>query len=189
MNAATTFQQLSNDISEGYKILDKYRSSYREEHLQLSKLRIQKVNLEFIVKQFQDNKDHTKLKDTVKQVVGYTLTNYRQVAFQSVIDSCRNDPTEFNILYHNLPLTTRTKETRLLLSDQSKHHRNYGLSTDEQLCCQHNDNDYDVYGKFLLGEAERFFNERIKDLAQVCISHLAEVYNSASRSLEYARGS
>lgn len=114
----------------------------------------------------------------MKQIVEHTLANYRyilKIAFQSVIDSCRNDPTKFNILYHNLPLTTRTKETRLLLSDQSNHHFNYGLSTDEQLCCQHNDNDDDVYGKFLLDEAERFFNERIKDLTQVCISRLAEV--------------
>jgi septal ring factor EnvC (AmiA/AmiB activator) len=48
LNAANTFQQLSNDISEEYKTLNQYRASSREESLNLAKLRIQKVNLEFI---------------------------------------------------------------------------------------------------------------------------------------------
>lgn len=43
---------------------------------------------------------------------------------------------------------------------------NYGLSTDEQLSHQHNNND-DVYEKFLLNEAEQIFNERVEEAIQV----------------------
>ncbi|MGA7897770.1 MAG: hypothetical protein WCA39_02795, partial [Nitrososphaeraceae archaeon] len=66
--AAQTFQQLSNDISEDYKILNHYRSSRQEERLELAKLRLQKVKLESLVKQFQNNnEDFCRIKELVKQ--------------------------------------------------------------------------------------------------------------------------
>jgi hypothetical protein len=56
------------------------------------------------------------------------------------------------------------------------------LSADKQLCYQHNNtNDY-VYESFLLEEAEQFFNKRVKEILKVCISQLAEVFLSASKS-------
>ena len=107
LNAARTFQQLSNDISEEYKILDKYRSSCKEERLELARLRLQKEKLESLVKQFQNNnEDFRRIKELVNQEVRHSLTNHRHVlklAFLSIIDSCRRDPVKFNILYYNLP--------------------------------------------------------------------------------------
>ena len=41
-------------------------------------------------------------------------------------------------------------------------------------------NAHEVYEKFLLDESERFFSDRVKELTQVCITRLAEVYFSAS---------
>ena len=70
LNAARTFQQLSNDISEEYKILNQYRSSCKEERLELAKLRLQKEKLESIVRQFQDNNESfQRIKELVKQTV------------------------------------------------------------------------------------------------------------------------
>ena len=57
MNAVSTFQQLSNDISEEYKILSQYRPSLKEECLELDKLRLQKAGLESIVREFQNNNE------------------------------------------------------------------------------------------------------------------------------------
>jgi hypothetical protein len=72
--------------------LDQYRSSCKEEHLELAKLRIQKVSLEFIVEQFQHkNEGYPKIKDMVKQTAENSLTDHRhllKIAFLSVIDSC-----------------------------------------------------------------------------------------------------
>ena len=131
MNAAGTFQQLSNDISEQYNILDKYGSSCKEERLELARLRLQKVKLESLVRQFQnDNEAFRRIRELVNQAVKQSLTNHRhilKIALLSVIDSCRRDPLKFNILYHNLPATARTTETQIFLSDQNNQY-NYELS-------------------------------------------------------------
>jgi hypothetical protein len=46
LDAVRTFQQLGKDISEEYRILNQYRTSYKEECLELAKLRLQKEKLE-----------------------------------------------------------------------------------------------------------------------------------------------
>jgi hypothetical protein len=182
LNAARTFQQLSNDISEEYKLLEQYRLSCKEEHIELAKLRIQKIRLESNVKQYQNNnEDYLKIKDVVKKTVAHTLMKYRgvlKIAFRSVIDSCRSDPIKFNILYHNLPLATRTTETQLILSDPINLNDN-GLSTDKQSLYQHCNKD-SVFEKLLLDEAEQFFSKMVEDLTQVCISRLVDTYISES---------
>ncbi len=160
-------------------MLEECRSSYRNEHFELSKLRIEKVNLESIVKQIKNNDEgYLKVKDIVKRAVEDIFTNYRyllNLAFQSVIDSCRSDPSKFNILYYNLPADTM--ETPLTLSNWSNQY-NYGLSADEKLSYRYSN----VYARFLLDEAEQFFNKRVKELTQVCISRLAELCISESTS-------
>ena len=84
------------------------------------------------------------------------------LALLSVIDSCRRDPIKFNILYHNLSPAAITTEIRLAEFDMIDQY-NYGLSTDEQLCYQHeNANDDVAYWKVLVDEAEQFFNGMIK---------------------------
>lgn len=163
-----------------------YRSSCKEERLELARLRLQKEKLESLVRKFQNsNEDFRRINELVKQAVEQSLINYRyllKIAFFSVVDSCRNDPIKFGILYHNLPTTTRTTrttETQISLSDQNNNY-GYRLTTDEQLLYRYNNNDTNY--KLLLGEAERFFNERVKELTQVCISRLTEVCISASMS-------
>lgn len=180
LDAVRTFQQLGNDISEEYRILDQCRSSCRGERLELARLRLQKEKLELIVKQFQnDNEDLRRIKEFAKQAVEQSLVNYRyllKIAFFSIIDSCRYDPIKFSILYHNLPTTISTTDTQLFLSDQNNHYNNR-LSTDKQLHYKNNDND--TYYKLLVDEAERFFNGRVKELTQDCISRLTELCISA----------
>ena len=178
--AAQTFQQLSNDISEEYKILNHYRSSCQEERLELAKLRLQKVKLESLVKQFQNNnEDFRRIKELVEQGIEQSLTNHRhilKIAFLSVIDSCRRDPVKFNVLYYNLS-PTATSETQLAEFDQIDQY-NYGLSTNEQLCCEHKNANEVTYWRFLVDEAEKFFNERLNELEQVCINRLTNVFTS-----------
>jgi hypothetical protein len=99
LNAAGIFQQLSNDISEEYKILEEYRSSCKEERLGLDKLRLQKVELESMVRQFQDsNENLERIKAFIRLTVEQSIANQRHVlalAFLSVIDSCRRDPATY----------------------------------------------------------------------------------------------
>jgi hypothetical protein len=149
------------------------------------------VKLESIVRQLQNNnEDFRRIKELVKQSVEQSLTNHRHIletAFLSVIDSCRRDPTKFNILYHNLPTAATTTETRLLGSEQIDQY-NFELFTDEQLSYQHTDAKDVTYWKFLIDEAEQFFNGRIKELEQACINRLIEVI-TASMSLQLTKKS
>jgi septal ring factor EnvC (AmiA/AmiB activator) len=57
LNAARTFQMLSDDISEQSRLLEEYRSSCREVRRELDKLRLQKIELESFVRQFQNNNE------------------------------------------------------------------------------------------------------------------------------------
>jgi hypothetical protein len=192
LNAVSTFQQLSNDISEEYKILSQYRSSCKEERLELDKLRLQKVGLESIVREFQNNNESLqRIKDLVKQTVGQSLTNHRHVlslALLSVIESCRKDPIKFNILYHNLSIDAITKETRLAefgMIDQY----NYGFSGNNQLCYQHENSNDITYWKILVDAAEDFFNRMIKELEHVSINRIIEAFISGSISSQLTKNS
>lgn len=189
LDAARIFEQLSNDISEECKILNQYRSSCKEERLELARLGLQKEKLELIVKKFQnENEDFRKIKNIIKQTVELSLTNHRHVlktAFLSVIDSCRRDPVKFNILYYNLlsSAATTTTETRLTKFSKIDQY-NFGLSPDKQLYYQHKDAKDVAYWNVLVDAAEQFFGERIKELERVCINQLIDMFISGSISLQ-----
>ena len=112
--------------------------------------------------------------------------DYRHVlllALQSIVDSCRRDPVKFKILYYNLSAAAiTTTETQLAEFDRIDQH-NYELSTNEQLCYQHeNANDDFAYSKVLVDVAEQFFNRMIKEMEQVSINRLIEAFISGSLS-------
>lgn len=188
LNAVRTFQQLSNDISEEYKILDQHRASRKELCLELNKLRSQKIGLESMVKRFQNNNENFQMiKDLVKQIIEQRLMNHRHMlllALESIIDSCRRDPVKFNILYHNLSADTRLDEFGII--DRS----NYGLSMNDKLCYQHdNATDEFAYWKVLVDAAEQFFNRMMNELEQVSINRIIEASISGSISSQLAKKS
>jgi len=193
LDAARTFHQLSNDISEESKILNQYRSSCKEKRLELAKLRLQKEKLESLVRQFHDNNESLqRIRKLVNQIIEQRLMNHRHVlliALQSIIDSCRRDPIKFNILYHNLSAAAMTTtETRLAefgMIDQY----NYGLTSNDQLCYQHEDSNDVAYWKVLVDAAEKSFNRMIKELEQVCINQLVEAFISGSISSQLTKKS
>ena len=195
LNAAKTFQMLSDDISEQYRLLEEYRASCKEERLKLDNLRLQKVELECMVREFQNNNESLqRIKEFVRQTVEQSLANQKQVlvlALLSVIDSCRRDPVKFNILYYNLsaapPITT--SETQLAEFGMIGQY-NYGLSTNDQLCYQHeNVNDDVAYSKVLVDVAEQFFNRMIKELEQACINQIIEAFIPGSISSQLIKKS
>jgi hypothetical protein len=194
LEAAGTFQQLSHGISEEYKILDRYRSSCKEELLELGKLQLQKEKLESVVKEFCDNNESLhRIKEVVRQIIEQRLMNRRHVlliALQSIIDSCRRDPVKFNILYYNLSTAAITTiDTRLAEFDMSEQY-NYGLSTNDQLYYQHeNANDDVAYSKVLVNVAEQFFNRMIKEMEQVCVNRIIEAFIPDSLSSQLTKKS
>ena len=55
---------------------------------------------------------------------------------------------------------------------------NYGLPTSGQLCCQHENSNDSAYWRFLVDQAEKFFNDRLNELEQMCINRLTDVFTS-----------
>jgi hypothetical protein len=192
LDAARTFQQLSNDISEESKILNQYRSSCKEERLELAKLRLQKEKLESVVRQFHHNNESLqRIKELVIQIIEQNLMNHRRVlliALQSIIDSCRRDPAKFHILYYNLSAAAGITTTEIRLEEFGMINQySHGLFTNDQLCYQKEntvDNDVD-YSKILLDLAEQFFNRMVKELELVSINQLVQefILGSISSSL------
>ena len=195
LDAARTFEQLSSDISEESQILNQYRSSCKEERLELAKLRLQKEKLESVIRQFNyNNESLQRIKELIKQIIEQRLMNHRHVlllALQSIIDSCRRDPVKINILYYNLSAAAlTTTETRLEKSGMIDQY-NHGLSTNDQLYYEHeNSNDDDVaYSKIIVNVAEQFFNRMIKEFEHVCIDQIIEAFISGSISPQLTKKS
>ena len=81
-----------------------YRSSCKEERLELARLSLQKEKLESLVRQFQNNNEgFRRIKELVKRIIEQRLVNHTHVlliALQSILESCRRDPV---IIYQLQP--------------------------------------------------------------------------------------
>ena len=86
------------------------------------------------------------------------------------------DPVKFNILYHNLS-TVAIAVKRPAEFDHVDQY-NYGLPTSGQLSYQHENSNDSAYWRFLVDEAEKFFNDRLNELERVCIDRLTDVFTS-----------
>jgi hypothetical protein len=64
---------------------------------------------------------------------------------------------------------------------------NFVLSSDEKLYHEHNNANDIAYLKFLVDEAEQFFNGMIEVLEQVCINQIIEAFISGSISSKLAK--
>ena len=112
---------------------------------------VQKIGLESIVREFQNNNESLqRIKDLVKQIIEQSLMNHRHlllIALQSIIESCRKVPVKFNILYYNLSAAAiATTETQLEEFGMIKQYY-HGLSPNDQLCYQQENSNDVAYWK------------------------------------------
>ena len=83
-------------------------------------------------------------------------------------------------------ITAETRLAEFVMIEQYNH----GLSTNDQLCYQHeNANDDVAYSKVLVDLAEQFFNRMIKEMEQVCINRLIDAFISGSISSQLTKNS
>jgi hypothetical protein len=106
-NAARTFQDFSNQISDMKKTIDHYKSVINERKLELETITKQKDKLEAYMTHLRNNsEEYSKIIDTVKREMEGTLADPRQIlmlAFQSLVESVRKDVSKFHALVYNLP--------------------------------------------------------------------------------------
>jgi hypothetical protein len=166
-NAAKTFQDLNNQISDEYKTLDQYRLFCKQKKQEIDKILQQKTGLQEYIECFQKNNNaYLRIKETIKLEVKRILTNPRQLlstALVSLIESSRIDPRKFSALCYNKDITTTTSST----IDNSQY--DYESSMNEELLPL----DYsssESFEKMLLDEAEKLYNKIIDGITSKTIN-------------------
>ena len=109
-NSARILQEISDQIATMRKTLDQYQLSCKEERLELTKLQMQKVRIQGLVDNFQnDNEEYIKIRNTVEEKVHSVLSDKKtllKLALLSLAESMRKDQNKYShLIYHNTPST------------------------------------------------------------------------------------
>ena len=88
------------------KTLDQCQLSCKEQRLELTKLQMQKIRLEALVDNFQDNNEgYIKIRRTVEAKVHSALSDRKvllKLTLLSLTESMRKDPQKYSsLIYHN----------------------------------------------------------------------------------------
>jgi hypothetical protein len=105
-NSARILQEISDQIATMRKTLDQYQLSCKEERLELTKIQLQKVRLEGLVDNFQNNDEgYVKIRNTAEEKVHSVLSDAKpllRIALLSLVESIREDPDRYSsLIYHN----------------------------------------------------------------------------------------
>ncbi|MGA7043774.1 MAG: hypothetical protein WBY71_08915, partial [Nitrososphaeraceae archaeon] len=105
-NSTRVFQEMNNQIATMRKTLDQYQLSCKEQRLEISKLQIQKVRLQELVDNFQDNNwEYNKIRNAAEEKMRSVLSNSKmllKLALLSLTESMRKDPDRYiSLIYHN----------------------------------------------------------------------------------------
>jgi hypothetical protein len=190
-NSAITFQELSDLVSTTRGTLEQYESDCEEKRLEITKLQIQRIGAETLVKDFQNNNEtYLQIKQTVKREVESILTARRQLlkfAVLCIFESLRKDPRKFYALYNNMssssaksPSSSSSPKTTGYGSIQQQY--DYVPFMNEQNSPIIDYSNEEICEKILLDESEELYDKMVKDLTNKTVTDVAS-YDSESSSL------
>jgi hypothetical protein len=164
-NSARILQDLSDQIATMRKTLDQYELSCKEQRLELTKLQMQKVRLQEIVDNFQNNDEgYIKIRNTAEEKVVSALSDRRmllKLALLSLTESMRKDTDRYSsLIYHNIPSTAAS-------ADYSSNHY---YETDSYGQQQYPSQDYI---DMISDEAEKLYNKLTKEMINITITDYA----------------
>jgi hypothetical protein len=144
--------------------LDQYQLSCKEQRLELSKLQIQKVRLQEIVDNFQNNdEEYNKIRNAVEEKVHSVLSDRKmllKLALLSLTESMRKDPDKFNaFVFCDNKSSSPTTQTR----GYSQYYDTVPYGQQQQYPSQD-------YIEVLLEEAEKLYNKLVKEFVDESIS-------------------
>ena len=171
-NSTRVFQEMNNQIATMRKTLDQYQLSCKEQRLEISKLQIQKVRLQELVDNFQDNNwEYNKIRNAAEEKMRSVLSNSKmllKLALLSLTESMRKDQDKYSqLIYHNTPPTAASSDYG---SNQC-----YGTASSEQ---QQQYPSWDCID-MLLEEAEKLYNKLAKELLDEVITDYASNTSSS----------
>jgi hypothetical protein len=168
-NSARIYQELSDQIATMRKTLDQYQLSCKEERLELTKLQMQKVRIQGLVDNFQnDNEEYIKIRNTVEEKVHSVLSDKKtllKLALLSLTESLRKDPDRYSsLIYHN------STSSNTDYNSQNYETASYGQRQ------QYQSQDYI---SMLIEEAEKLYTSLIKEWVDEIISDYASSISSS----------
>jgi hypothetical protein len=174
-NSARILQEISDQIATMRKTLDQYQLSCKEERLELTKIQLQKVRLEGLVDNFQNNnEEYVKIRNTAEEKVISILSDKKtllKLALLSLTESMRKDPDKFNafIFYDNKSLSSTTQT------------RGYSQYYDTVSYGQQHQQQYSSQDciDMLLEEAEKLYNKLAKEIGDEITSDYASSKSSS----------
>jgi hypothetical protein len=156
LNSNRTLQDLRKRILTVRKTLDSCVLIYKQHAEKIAGLQAKRIVLEELVRRFENNnEEYLKINQTVKDKVSSILSDGKlllRLALYSLIESIRNEPVKYNsLIYYNKVSST---------TDSSYMYE--GRQQPQYISSQ----DYFIehYTAMLLNEAEKLYNNLVKDL-------------------------
>ena len=188
-NSARTFQELSDQISDLRNTRDSYRSSCEEEKRQMAELQQQKMRLEALVDNFQNNNDeYVKFTKAVEEKVRNVLSDRKALlryALLSITESARNNPERFRLIFYNMPPSI----TDCYNSDGQDYAASYMYGGQiQQQSQQYLSPNTEANAAMIVDEAEKLSSKLVKDcinktVASIKTTNVASDSKSPSLSL------
>jgi hypothetical protein len=159
-NSARILQEISDHITYLRKIC-------KEQSLELTRLQMQKIRLEGLVDNFQDNNEgYIKIRNTVEEKVHSVLSDRRmllKLALLSLIESMRKDPDTYSSLMYNSMSSIPKTQSIGYRSNQHYGAASSGLQRYSSL----------DYISMLLEESEKLYDKLAKEWVDEIISDYA----------------
>jgi hypothetical protein len=175
-NSVIILQEVSNQITHLCSMSESYRCSLQEQALELNRLCIQKIKLEALIEEIQNNdRYYLRIKHTAQQQVEYILTDKRsllELALVSITESIRNNPGKFSFLFDSMSYSSIIPPIDYYSSSQYY----YGPYLDAYK--QYPSQDYyytDLYREMLLDEAEKLYNQIAKNFTNKILSEAVKL--------------
>jgi hypothetical protein len=164
-NSARLLQELSDQIATMRKTLDQYQLSYKEQRLELTMLQMQKVRLQKLVDNFQNNNgEYNKIRNTAEEKVVSLLSDKKmllKLSLLSLTESMRKDPDRYSsLIYHYKPPTAASADHS---SNQYYEIASYGQRQYPSQDCT----------AMILDEAEKLYNKLAKEIVNTTITDYA----------------
>ncbi|HET7147987.1 MAG TPA: hypothetical protein VFI73_05750 [Candidatus Nitrosopolaris sp.] len=176
-NSGIKLQELHNQITEVTNYVEHCRASYRQEETKMKILRQRRMELEALVKQFENNnQQYIKIRKTVEEKILTTLSDRKALltlALLCLTKSMRNNPEKYNSLIYYGGSSTRGYSRPYsgashLYGQQQYQSKNYGSED---------------YMTMLVEEADKLWNILPKELVDQIITEYCTANGSSLPSL------
>jgi hypothetical protein len=172
LDFSISLEELKSQIQDANQSLDSCRLSYQKEVGRTLQLHRQNMELGRLLTGFKNNsKEYLKIRSVAKQTVKSALSDKRQLlklAFYSLMESWRANPTKFNFLIHGLspPITI----SKLTMINYAGNRNNHTIP----FSSHNNQNSYtENLIEIIVNEAASLYEKMVEDFSNETMTNAA----------------